>query len=137
MGLTNTAAGAVYYLPTIAVGPMGTLAGQSTLNYGFGQTTGTVIAQQTQGTGISQDFFTFMGSDARTPLGAGNISTVAGGMSFRSTAGGTHPYGDMTKVSITLGAPIPSLSPAGIATTAVLMLLAVGFALRRRLGQEP
>src|SRR5262249_41307103 len=52
--------------------------GQFTTSYGFAHTTGTVFAQQNIGTGGS-DFFTFMGYDKRTPLGAGNIQTVAGG----------------------------------------------------------
>src|SRR5215471_21142947 len=81
-GLTNSITGGmVFYLPTIATGPMGTKAGQVTTNYGFGQTTGSVLAQQTTGT-AGQDFFTVMGSDARTALGAGNLSLVAGGLSF-------------------------------------------------------
>jgi len=37
-------------------------------------------------------------------------------------------------VTLTLARPIPSLSPAGLAAAAVLVLLAAGFALRKRLG---
>lgn len=131
-GLTNTMAGPTYYLMTIGMGPSGTMAGQITSNYGFQHTTGTVIGQQTTGTG-GQDFFTFMGNDARTPLGAGNITTVAGGISFRNTLAGQTPYISMHHISLTLGAPIPSMSPAGFAAAGALMLLAVGYALRRRL----
>jgi hypothetical protein len=112
---------------------MGTLAGQFTTQYGFANTTGTVIAQQTDGTG-GQDFFTVMGSDARTPLGAGNLSLVAGGLSFRHNLCCESPYASFQKVSLTLGAPIPSLSPAGLAAAAALVLLAAGWALRRRIG---
>jgi len=131
-GLTNTGTGALYYLPTLALGPMGTPAGQFTSNYGFSHTTGTVIGQQTKGTG-GQDFFTFMGNDARTPLGAGNITSVAGGISFRNTLKGQTPYISMHHISVTMGAPIPSMSPAGFAAAGALMLLAVGYGLRRRL----
>jgi len=110
---------------------MGTQAGQYTTRYGFGQTTGTAIAQQSTGT-AGQDFFTVMGSDVRTALGAGNLSLVAGGLSFRTTQSGTTPYASFHKVTLTLGAPIPSLSPAGLAAAAALVLLAAGWALRRR-----
>jgi hypothetical protein len=130
-GLSTTGTGPIFYLPTVGTGPMGTLAGQYTTRYGFGQTTGTVIAQQSQGTG-GQDFFTVMGSDARTPLGAGNLSLVAGGLSFRNTQTQRSPSASFQKVSLTLGAPIPSLSPEGLAAAAALVLLAAGWALRRR-----
>src|SRR5262249_11690171 len=93
---------------------------------------GRVIAQQTIGTG-GQDFFTAMGSDARTALGAGNLSVVAGGLSFRSTLAGTAPYASFHKGTLTLAPPIPSLSPAGFVAAAALVLLAVGWALRRRI----
>ena len=135
--LRTTGTGAIYYIPTrpIATGPMGTLARQVTTRYGFGQTTGTVIVQQTNlgahGSN-AQDFFTVMGSDARSPLGAGNLSLVAGGLSFRRTNVGKRPFASFQKVSLTLGAPIPSLSPAGLAAAAALVLLAAGYALRRR-----
>ena len=136
-GLSNTGVGAIYYSPFIAIGPMGTKAAQVTTHYGFGQTTGTVIAQQTAGAS-GQDFFTVMGSDARTPLGAGNLSLVAGGLSFHNT--NSAPFdansenATFHKVKLTLGAPTPSLSPAGVAAAAALVLLAAGYALRRRLG---
>ena len=111
---------------------MGAKAGQYTTRYGFGQTTRSVLAQQTTGTG-GQDFFTVMGSDARTALGAGNLSLVAGGLSLRTTLAGKSSYASFQKVSLTLGAPIASLSPAGLAAAAALVLLAAGWALRRRL----
>src|SRR5262249_8321756 len=131
-GLSTTGVGGIFYLPFIATGPMGTKAGQYTTRSGFGQTTGTVLAQQTVGSG-GQDFFTVMGSDARTALGAGNLSLVAGGLNFRTTLAGTTPYASFQKVKLTLAPPIPSLSPAGFVAAGVLMLLAVGYALRRRL----
>src|SRR5262249_30901011 len=81
-----------------------------------------------------QEFFTVMGSDARTPLGAGNLSLVAGGLSFRHTLSHVRPYPSFHKVRLTLAPPIPSLSPAGGGAAAAFMLLAAGYAMRRRLG---
>jgi len=135
-GVTSTGTGSVLYVPQtpIAIGPSGTQAGRFTTQYGFAHTTGTVFVQQTMGTS-GDDFFTAMGSDARTPLGAGNLSLVAGGVSFRNTVTDPTgaPYATFDKVTLTLAAPIPSLSPAGVAAAAALVLLAVGCALRRKL----
>jgi len=100
---------------------------------GFPFTTGTVIAQQTTGSG-GADFFTVMGSDVRTVLGAGNIALVAGGLSLRRWAGSSSLLGSFAsygRVRMTLSAPIPSLSPAGLAAATALLLLAAGYALRR------
>ena len=134
-GVTSTGAGPVFYFPQIATGPLGTPAGQFTTQYGFAQTTGTAIVQQSVGSSGS-DFFTVMGSDARTPLGAGNISLVAGGLSFRhnNVSRQGAPYGTFQKLTLTLAPPTPSLSPAGGAAAGALVLLAAGYALRRRLG---
>jgi len=132
LGLTNTMAGPTFMLPPIGFSTMGMSAGQITSNYGFAHTTGTVIGQQTAGTG-DDDFFTWMGSDMRTALGAGNISVVAGGISFRNTSAGQTQYASMHKVWMSLAFPTPSMSPAGFAAAGALMLLAVGYALRRRL----
>ena len=52
--------------------------------------------------------------------------------SFRNTLAGETPYASFQKVTLTLGAPIPSLSPAGLAAAAALVLLAAGYALRRQ-----
>ena len=135
LGTTLMGAGIVLYFPVIATGPMGTKASQFTTHYGFARTTGIVIAQQTAGSG-GDDFFTVMGSDARTPLGAGNIALVAGGVSFRDTQlrplGLPRQFATFDKVTLTLAPPTPSLSPAGVAAGAALVLLAVGYALRGR-----
>jgi len=133
LGLTTTGAGPTYRFGTIGTSAMGMPFALLTSEYGFAHTTGTVIVQQTAGT-HGDDFFTIMGSDARTPLGAGNISTVAGGISFRSSLSGQSPFATWHKVWMTLGPPVPSLSPAGLAAASALMLLAVGYALRRRAG---
>ena len=57
---------------------------------------------------------------------------VAGGLSFRHEGTAPTPYASFQKVKLTLGAPIPSLSPAGLAAAVALVLLAAGWALRRR-----
>jgi hypothetical protein len=129
-GFGNTATmptGMKFKLPTAGMG-----AGQYTTNEGFPHTTGTVIAQQITGTG-GDDLFSAMGSNNLTANG-GNISTVAGGLAKRNTAAGDTRYAQFDKVFMTLGAPVPSMSPAGFAVAGVLMLLAVGYALRRRIG---
>jgi hypothetical protein len=112
--------------------PTGKKVGQFTTNYGFAQTTGSVFAQQTKGT-AGQDFLSFMGYDKRTALGAGNIQTVAGGISYRNSKKERDPSATMHRVRMTFGAPIPSVSPAGFAAAGALMLLAVGYALRRKI----
>jgi len=134
LGLTNTGTGATLYA-AIGTNTMGVKFGQFTSNYGFAHTTGTAIAQQTAGTG-GDDFFTFMGYDKRTALGAGAIQTVAGGLAVRTTGAGTTLVALDNRIRMNLAAPIPSLSPAGFAAAGALMLLAVGYALRRRL-HEP
>jgi hypothetical protein len=132
LGLTNTMTGPTFYLAALGTTPMGMSFGQFTTHYGFAHTTGTAIAQQFIGTAGVGDFFTLMGSDARTALGAGNLSVVAGGLSFRTSLLGTRPWATFHKVRLVLGAPIPSLSPASAGAAAALVLVAAGYALRRR-----
>jgi len=102
---------------------------------GFPFTTGTAIAQQTTGS-AGAEFFTVMGSDMRTALGAGNITLVAGGPSFRHGVGfpPVTSWASYGRVRMTFSAPAPSLSPAGLAVATALVVLASGYALRRRLG---
>jgi len=134
LGLSTTGTGSIYRLPAIGTSAGGMSVGLSTTEYGFAHTTGTVIVQQTAGTG-GDSFFTVMGSDLRTALGAGNISTVAGGISFRNTPAGQSPYAVFHKVWFALAPPVPSLSPAGVAAAGALFLLAVGYARRRSVGR--
>jgi len=134
LGLSTTGTGPVFRLPAIGTSAQGMSVGQSTTEFGFAHTTGTVIVQQTAGT-AGDDFFTVMGSDMRTALGAGNISTVAGGLSFRNTLAAQTPYATFHKVWMSLAPPVPSLSPAGVAVAGVLLLLTVGYALRKRAGR--
>jgi hypothetical protein len=128
-------AGVKMKLPPVT--PLMTMTGQYTTNDGFPHTTGTVLAQILTGTG-GDDAFTVMGTDARTALGGGNLNTVAGGLARRNQlglAGIVHTgYAQFDKIFMELGPPVPSMSPAGFAAAGILMLLAVGYALRRRIG---
>jgi hypothetical protein len=104
---------------------------QTTTLRGFPHTTGIVLAQQQTGSG-GDDFFTVMGSDLRTPLGAGNLSTVAGGLASLRTQAGTDSSAHFDRVSMVFGPPVPSLSSPALAAACALILLAAGYALRRR-----
>jgi hypothetical protein len=122
-GLTNTMGGPILRTFT-----------ETTTNYGLSFTTGTVFVQQVNGS-TPKDFFTVMGSDMRTILGGGNLSLVAGGLHRHGGVRGVPPkemYASYDKVFLTLAPFVPSLSPAGAAAAGALMLLAVGYALRRR-----
>jgi len=132
LGLTTTGTGATFMLPAIGVSTMGRSAGQISTGFGFAHTTGTVLVQQTAGT-AGDDFFTVMGSDMRTVLGAGNISTVAGGINFRQTSAGQSVNAQFDKVWFSLAPPIPTSSPAGFVVCGVLLWLATAYACRSRL----
>jgi len=108
---------------------VGTGASTANLYHGFPMTTGTVYVKVTIGvTGTTT--FSASGSDARTPEGAGNITLQAGGLLHRVVQGRTMAYRDT--VTMRMVEPTPSMSAAGVATGALLMVLAVGYALRRR-----
>ena len=130
-GLSTIGTGPILRLGKLGTSASGMSFDRLTSEFGFGHTTGTVIVQQTAGT-AGEDFFTVMGSDQRTALGAGNLSTVAGGITFRNTLAGQSPYATFHKVWMTLAPPVPSLSPAGAAAAGALVLLAAGYARRRR-----
>ena len=96
---------------------------------GFPFTTGTVLVQWTTNT-MTLGLHTISGSDARTARGVGNISLVAGGLAtntFTMTASR-----QVSRIDITFSEKAPSITPGGIAAAAVLMVLAVGFTLRKR-----
>jgi hypothetical protein len=112
--------------------PNGAMTGQFTTNFAFGHTTGDVVVQQVTGTG-GDDFFAVDGTDMRTSMGGGNINIVAGGLARRNTLAGDTFYAQFDKILMTFGPPVPSMSPAGFAAAGALMLLAVGYALRRRI----
>ena len=136
LGLSNTMAGPILYVNPGVYNQPGSYGRTNNpfTGYGFAHTTGTVIVQQTAG-GSRDDFFSVMGYDKRTALGAGAIQTVAGGLFLQTRPAwiGDNVQASMHRVRMTLGAPIPSLSPAGVAAAAALVLVAAGYALGRRL----
>jgi len=78
--------------------------------------------------------FTLSGKDTRTAGGNGSIQMVTGSLSTRFTSGANANRG---WVRLTLGAfsasGVPSMSLVGLATTVALILLAFGYAMRRRI----
>jgi len=113
----------------------GTIVGYGTTRtwdmFGFPWTTGQVyVAARSY---MSNTTATLTGSHALTPSGAGNITLVAGGIANELHAGTTYILLDYVTMTLTSTAnPLPSMSPAGVAAGAVLMVLAGGYALRRR-----
>jgi hypothetical protein len=101
----------------------------SNWNWGFPWTTGTVTAQNKQPGGSST--LTAMGSDSRDALGAGKITLVAGGTTRRK--GAAQDFAALDVINMTFAPLLPSMSRPGLVAGAVLMLLAVGYAYRRRL----
>lgn len=112
--------------PVIGMGPAETV-----ISTGFPWTTGMVrVFVPAQGSLSDPTSVTLTGLDARTPLGAGRIVLVAGGLARRVAADSFAGHADVIDVTL---APleVPSLSRPGVAA-AVLALLAAGYGLRRR-----
>jgi len=115
---------------TVPGSVVGSGTGTTNAYDGFPMTTGQVYVRVSLGvTGNST--FTVTGSDARTLNGAGNITLVAGGLAHRVLQGRVNAYEDT--LTMTMASPTPSMSPAGLAAGALLLLLAVGYAMRRRI----
>ena len=77
-----------------------------------------------------------MGYDLRSAMGQGRITLVSGGTTHRYVLAGGNPqnYAALDVVNLTFGAnAVPAMSPMGLITAAVLIMLAVGYAFRRRL----
>ncbi len=111
------------------------MTGYSTdLRYGFPWTTGQVYVRNTAPGPFSVGTtLTATGSDLREADGRGVITLVAGGTTHRlSTRILNFASIDIVRMSIGLPDEMPASSPAGLAAGAALMLLAVGYALRRR-----
>jgi len=113
--------------------PNGTMSGftNKATSAGFPWTTGMLTIIHPLAAGVGETF-SITGMDNRTAGGAGTIQLVAGSLSNRATSG---PNANRGWVQLQLAArpdAVPSMSPAGIAATAGLMLLAVGYVLRRR-----
>jgi hypothetical protein len=96
---------------------------------GFPFTTGTVLVQNTTDPQIN-GLITITGSDSRTPRGVGNISMVAGGLSWNTFT--TRNSRQTSRITITFSEKTPSMTPGGIAAAAVLIVIATGYAMRRR-----
>jgi hypothetical protein len=94
-------------------------------------TTGMLIVSHPGAAG-GGELFTLSGKDNRTPSGAGTIQLVAGALSNRKTSGPNANRGwvqiKLRKINRT-----PTMSPAGLAATAGLILLAGAYAVRRKL----
>ena len=69
---------------------------------------------------------------AQDLLKGGGITLVAGGIANGLHSGFTYVSFDYVQVYLQRPDPLPSVSPAGLAAGAALMVLAVGYALRRR-----
>jgi len=118
----------MFGVTSTASGPILTFPGSGSIWSGFPFTTGTVFVQQDYAGGYNT-FFTLMGSDMRTALGAGNITLVAGGLARETTVFTGPSFG---RIRMEFSAPVPSLSASGIAAASALVLLAAGYALRWR-----
>jgi hypothetical protein len=128
--ITTGAVVSAYGMITVPGVQVNTGVNTTIINRGFSWTTGQVYVKGTTGGPVTSTTATVTGSDQRTPLGAGNITLVAGGIGNRVSSGQT--FMDFDRVKMKLSHPAPSMSPAGVAVGAVLMVLAVGYALRRR-----
>ncbi|MDJ0850942.1 MAG: hypothetical protein QNK04_21435 [Myxococcota bacterium] len=112
---------------------IGTIPADTNINVGMPWTTGVVYAFNT---GTNQGapgttLLTAKGSLSTTGLGQGTITVVSGGTSHR--IGANQDFAPLDSFTMVIGSPkTPSASPAGLAAGAVLMLLAVGYAARRR-----
>jgi len=114
-------------------GPVvGALTPDSQWNWGFPWTTGTVTAMnvQTNQQQAGTTTLTAMGTDSRTAWGAGKITLVAGGATRRK--GFFMDFSAIDVVTMTFAPPVPSMSTPGLAAGGLLILLAVGYAVRRR-----
>jgi len=93
-------------------------------------TTGQIVIQNSAAT--PAETFTLSGKDARTAGGGGSIQMVSGALSSRLATGPNANRG-WVRLELSPVAGVPSMSPVGLATTAVLMLLTAGYVMRRRI----
>jgi hypothetical protein len=102
--------------------------------HGFPWTTGKVYVRGTVAGPNTSTTVTLTGSKSLTPNGAGNITMVAGGISNAQHVPTTYVSFDYVQMKLTFPVnPLPSMTPAGVAAGALLMVLVVGYAVRRRL----
>jgi len=133
--ITTGCAFSPYGLITVPGTPTGGYGSTATWDqFGFPWTTGKIYVSGTNAGPYTSTIVTITGSKSLTPQGAGNITLVAGGIanglhSFKRT------YMSFDRVTMKLTfpvSPLPSMSTGGVAAGALLMVLAVGYALRRR-----
>jgi hypothetical protein len=110
-------------------GGMGGITNMAT-TVGFPWTTGQVKISA-PAAGGAPEVFTLTGMDNRTVGGAGTIQLVGGGLSQRALTGdnANRAWIQLTLAKTTV---VPSMSPTGFAAAAGLILLAAGYAARRR-----
>jgi hypothetical protein len=117
----------------VASGPPGT--DSTNTNTGFPWTTGMVSAIVTTKLPTTNSTLTGTGSDMRTPLGAGNITLVAGGISHREPS--IMHFASLDSISMVVKARnLPSMSPTGLAALATMITLGAGFASRKRWNRQ-
>lgn len=78
------------------------------------------------------EVFIISGDDTRTSMGAGTIQMVSGSLSTRPISGDNSNRA-WVKLVLEPNPQVPSMSVLGLATTAGLMLLTAGYAMRRRI----
>ena len=111
---------------TTGVGSTSTL-----VNTGFPFTSGMVQVFVSTMAPTTISTLTGTGSDQRTSLGAGQITLVAGGLSHRSPAFTDSPQ--LSTVTMTMSARnLPSITAPGMAALSGVLVLAAGYAVRRR-----
>jgi len=115
--------------------PTGTRSGfvDAASSVGFPWTTGMITASYPMGG--AYPFFTITGMDNRTPGGAGSIQLVAAGIVNRSISGPNVSAG-WVRLQLAPRPDLPTMPPEGLAVMVGLMLLAAGYALRRRFSAQ-
>ena len=115
--------------------PNGTMTGKTAMasSSGFPWTTGMLTIKATAAGGAGESW-KITGKDNRNTKGVGIIKMVSGSLSQRSTTGDNANRGWVRLNLMSSPEPgVPALSPVALAATAGLMLLAAGYAMRRRL----
>jgi hypothetical protein len=100
---------------------------------GFPWTTGMLTIKATAAGGVGESW-KITGKDNRNTKGVGLIKMVSGSLSQRTATGDNANRGWIKLNLMRSPEPgVPALSPVALAATAGLMLLAAGYAMRRRL----
>ncbi len=100
-------------------------------SWGYPHTTGVITLSAPLAAG-APEVWVISGYHNRDAAGEGMIQLVSGSLSLRSLTGPNANRG-WVRLNLVKNELVPALSPAGLATVAGLMLLAGGYAMRRRL----